>query len=217
MERGKKPPPRRTASLREVENSYQTEGVRELSIPARHIRVPTVDGGNILSSYMRNIQLPPNLANHGESTTPAQVDKSMYLFHGCGNAIDAQVINSFARWGPSIRFSRPRSYLSPGQAVYWTNSIEFAVAWSFFAEYGHWDLESIQPNRPFRCLVSVSKLDLTRVSFEGGLYLIPAPQTAEDEDQLREVSQPCKHSLHQSPFSCCHGPVEQEQESDQYG
>jgi hypothetical protein len=74
--------------------------------------------------------------------------------------------------------------------VYWSNSIEFAIAWIFFSETGSWNLDEFEARRPSRCLIFVSRLDLAKMKFEGGLYLIPRPQTPEEEEGLDDVSLP---------------------------
>ncbi|KAH6995868.1 hypothetical protein BKA56DRAFT_570156 [Ilyonectria sp. MPI-CAGE-AT-0026] len=171
------PPPRRLISLDLVEESYRRDGTPELSVPVRSIRVPWVERSSVLAPYLDRSDKPGSAEE-----TPVSGPK--YLFHGCGNVLGPRVIQSFARRGPSIRFSRSQSYFSADQAVYWSNSVEFAIAWSFFSETGSWNLNDFDGKRPFRCLIFVSRLDLAEPSFEGGLYLIPRPQSPEEEAEL---------------------------------
>lgn len=173
------PPPRRLLSLDAVEESYRQDGTPELSIPVRFLSVPC-------TFSRRSSTLAPYLNRLDQPTTSSAAGPT-YLFHGCGNDIGPKVIQSFSRRGPSIRFSRSQSYFSAGRAVYWSNSVEFAIAWSFFAETGSWDFGG-RKERPFQCLVFVARLELAEVDFEGGLYLIPRPGGAEEEEELGDVS-----------------------------
>ncbi|KAL1843460.1 hypothetical protein VTJ49DRAFT_1570 [Mycothermus thermophilus] len=179
------PPPRRLISLRDVDESYRREAIPELSVPARAV---TVQGPLIASG-----PLAPYIGQLKRQVTDAQgspVPTPIYLFHGCGEPVTPEIIRSFSRWGPSIRFSRSCSYFSPGPAVYWSNSIEFVIAWGFFARTGSWELGQIDKNdrRPFECLVYVSRLDLFAASFTGGLYTIPRPKTPEEEEELGQAT-----------------------------
>ncbi|KAK4162998.1 hypothetical protein QBC43DRAFT_69263 [Cladorrhinum sp. PSN259] len=178
------PPPRRLVSLKAVEESYRRDGTRELAIPVRSITVTSRETYiSALAPYISSINSAISGAKASESAEP------IYLFHGCGNFITDEVAHSFSRWGPSIRFSRTGSYFSAGPAVYWSTSVEFAVAWSFFAETGTWDMDVFNrstPQQPFQCLVFVSKVSLETMNSGEGLYLIPNPQTPLEEEELEE-------------------------------
>ena len=132
--------------------------------------------------------MAPYLGRLGQPTdiTGGGVPEPLYVFHGCGNVNGPEVVESFARRGPSIRFARARSYFSAQQAVYWSNSIDFAISWSFFAETGSWDLDKHDGWLPFECLIFVSKLDIASIG--SGLYLIPKPLTLKEEEGLTAVS-----------------------------
>jgi hypothetical protein len=157
----------------------------ELVVPVRSVTVrgPLTAAGP-LAQYIGQLGRPVTDAQGAPAATPA------YLFHGCGEPLSPEVIRSFARWGPSIRFSRSSSYFSPRPAVYWSNSVEFAIAWSFFARSGRWGLG--QPDRDdrqsFDCLIFVSRLDLGTARFDGGLFMVPRPQTPEEEEELGQAS-----------------------------
>ncbi|KAK3990435.1 hypothetical protein QBC44DRAFT_239005 [Cladorrhinum sp. PSN332] len=174
------PPPRRLVSLQTVEESYHRDGISELAVPVRSITLRSrKDYASVLASY--------TCISSTSSPEP------IYLFHGCGNSISHDVTRSFSRWGPSIRFSRARSYFSAGPAVYWSNSLEFAIAWSFFAETGSWDMSlsrqdtQQQQQQPFVCLVYMSKVSMQAMnSVEHGLYLIPEPESRLEEEELEE-------------------------------
>jgi hypothetical protein len=173
------PPPRRSISLEAVEESYRRDDTPELCVPARYITVGLTDflGNGAIAPYTHCLGQP-----EGCGTPP------MYLFHGCGNAVNPDVVGSFIRRGPSIRFARSRGYFSVKQAVYWSNSIHYAIAWSHFTETGDWDLDRFDGRRPFRCLIFVSKLDFSRPNIRLGTYLIPTPRTPREEEELVEVS-----------------------------
>lgn len=184
------PPPRRLISLKAVEESYRQDGTPPLHVPVRHITIRLADFPKSpdLAPYLGRLDQPPTAVDH--ESVIAKSEPS-YLFHGCGNAIDAEVVDSFACRGPSIRFARSRSYFSTGRAVYWSNSIEFAIAWSCFAETGNWDLWRYNKDQPFQCLIFVSRVDLT--AMKTGLYLIPKPQTPKEEQALADVSLSSHH------------------------
>jgi len=175
------PPPRRLISLHDVEESYRLEGIPELAVPVRSVTLRgPLTAADPLLLYIDQL---------GTAVTDVQgapVATAAYVFHGCGEPVSPEVIRSFARRGPSIRFSRSSSYFSPRPAVYWSNSVEFAITWSFFARTGSWGLD--QPDRgdrqSFECLIFVSRLDLGTARFDGGLYMIPRPQTPEEEEEL---------------------------------
>ncbi|KAH6624808.1 hypothetical protein B0J18DRAFT_191266 [Chaetomium sp. MPI-SDFR-AT-0129] len=187
------PPPRRLISLHDVEESYRLEGIPELAVPVRTLELrgglQVLTAANPLAPYIDQLDRPGTDAQGG---SPVATLTPLYLFHGCGEPVNPEVIRSFARWGPSIRFSRSSSYFSPRPAVYWTNSIEFAIAWSFFARTGSWGLDGDQLDRDdgqsFECLIFVSKLDLGTAGFDGGLHMIPRPQTVEEEEELAQAS-----------------------------
>ena len=175
------PPPRRLLSLDAVEESYRKDGTPELSVPVRFISVPWISRCSILAPYFGRLDQPTSDAG-------APAAGPTYLFHGCGNDISPKVVQSFSRRGPSIRFSRSQSYFSAGRAVYWSNSVEFAIAWSFFSETGSWNLNEFDGKQPFQCLLFVSQLNLAETDFDGGLYLIPRPYIAAEEEELGDVS-----------------------------
>ncbi len=179
------PPPRRLISLNDVEASYRQEGIPELNVPVRPVTLrdlPTKTGP--LAPYLGQLGRPVINSDGAPVATP------IYLFHGCGEPVTPEVIRSFARRGPSIRFSRPRSYFSSSPAVYWSNSVEFSIAWSVFARTGSWGFgqSGRESQAPFECLIFVSRLDLGLARFDGGLYRIPRPQTPEEEEELGQVS-----------------------------
>jgi len=179
------PPPRCLTSLHEVEESYRREHIPELAVPFRSVTLQgSLTAAGPLVPYIEELGRPGTGAQDALGAAP------IYLFHGCGEPVTHDVIRSFARRGPSIRFSRRSSYFSPKPAAYWSNSVEFAIRWSFFARTGSWGLgESDHEGRQsFECLIFVSKLDLGRARFDGGLYMIPRPKTPEDEDKLGQAS-----------------------------
>lgn len=175
------PPPRRRIPLEVVEDLYREEGIPELSVPVRVLNFPWNNGWSEGIPYLDHLDEPA-------SDTGTSGSRPTYLFHGCGNIGGSDVVQSFARWGPSIRFSRSRSFFCGSQAVYWSNSVKFAILWSFFSETGRWTLDEFDATQPFHCLIFVSRLDLMGTGFTGGLYLIPKPQTVGEEQELSEVS-----------------------------
>jgi hypothetical protein len=105
----------------------------------------------------------------------------IHLFHGSA-PVGRETLDSFARLGPCRDFSRPIGYLSRGRAVYWTTSLEFALAWCNFIITGAWD-GPLDPN--LSCLVYVAEVDLTELFADGGrAILLPRPCTPADEDAL---------------------------------
>ncbi len=193
------PPPRRLVSLNDVEASYRREGIPELGVPVRSVTLrglPTKTGP--LAPYLGQLGKPLINPDGAPVATP------VYLFHGCGEPVTPDVIRSFARRGPSIRFSRPSSYLSSSPAVYWSNSVAFSIAWSFFARTGSWgfDQSGRESQAPFECLIFVSRLDLGMARFDGGLYHIPSPQTPEEEEELGQVSLTSRNVLVMMSGTC---------------
>nr|XP_036582650.1 uncharacterized protein CTRU02_07203 [Colletotrichum truncatum]KAF6791441.1 hypothetical protein CTRU02_07203 [Colletotrichum truncatum] len=188
------PPQRRLVSIAEVEESLCRDGTPELSIPVRHVSVT----GLTLFATGHPVAASPLDPYLGHLDSPSNNSTSTHLFHGCGNVTGPEVAESFSRRGPCIRFSRDRSYFSSSRAVYWSNSIEFAIAWSFFSETGHWDpAECDKPGIwPFQCLVYVSRLDLEKTNFENGLHLIPEPQGFRDEEEMENW---CDSNMSKSP------------------
>jgi hypothetical protein len=168
-------------SLEAVEESYRLDCTPELCIPVRRITVSSAifPPCAALDQYLGRLDQPPSARGSGNP-------EATYLFHGCGNAIDDDVVKSFSRRGPSVRFARSRSYFSACPAVYWSNSIEFAIAWSFFAETGDWNWDRLDGRRAFQCLIFVSKPDLS--ALEQNLYLVPRPRTTLEEEELADVS-----------------------------
>lgn len=166
------PPPRRLISLASVEESYLKDGTPALDIPIRHVKVSQPSLQKTLDSYV------------DQSKNPITSPGTMVLFHGCGNTISPDIVRSFARRGPSIRYSRDRGYLSTKPAVYWTNSINFAISWCVFSKTGAWQFNDMKgDNTSFTCLLYISRLNLSK-TFPQGIYMVPPPQNPEDEDEL---------------------------------
>ncbi|OCL06211.1 hypothetical protein AOQ84DRAFT_378813 [Glonium stellatum] len=172
---------RRLRSIDSVERSYQEEGLPALNIPLRTVDPWSTAGRKnpALREYFgqddRNVE---GRAKKDSQTT--------LLFHSCANDISPSLLQSFSKRGPSIRFARPKSYFSRRPAVYWTDSLDFAVAWGIFTETGRWVSDIWNELISIECLVYVSKVDLSSIPAPFGVHIIPSPRTPEGEKQLDE-------------------------------
>ncbi|KAI1325239.1 hypothetical protein F5Y16DRAFT_423144 [Xylariaceae sp. FL0255] len=161
------PPPRRSLPLRAVK-----DGMPALDMPIRHMHVLLSNLDDALGCYVRQLE---KLATASEMTP---------VFHGCGTLLTPDIVASFAHTGPSIHYSRSQGYFSTGPAVYWSNSLRFATAWCFFTQTGSWKLEKEDKDKPLNCLIYVSLINLAMIPFERGIYMVPNPQTRQDEEAL---------------------------------
>lgn len=182
------PPARRKTSIETVELSYQADGLPELQVPVRRVDLWSRENRTSLTlqRYFRRLGRCDKSPGHHQIHR-SQYGKQMFLFHGCANDISPMLVESFSRRGPSIRFSRSQGYFSRKPAVYWTTSLDFAFAWCVFTETGHWFLSFCQA---FECVIYVSKVDLPSIRPPSGVYMIPPPSTAEDEQRLVDASHP---------------------------
>lgn len=179
------PPRRRRIALHVVAESYMEQQTLELQIPVRSISIAFSTLNHGTTSHFEPYEAPKQRAER-KDVFPRS---AMYLFHSCSGDLSPEVVASFARWGPSIRCARQQGYFSCRPAVYWTDTFSFAVAWGIFSKYGSWDFGH-RPGQPeFECLVYVAKLEWPSVKLPDGCYCIPAPTTAEDQDELVSVCQ----------------------------
>lgn len=168
------PPSRRLMQLSEVEESYLRDGIPPLAIPVREVH---------LNSFSCGDDLCPRYPE--PKSDPRECSGPLLLYHGCAHITSQDIFTSFASWGPSIRFSRSRGYFSASPAVYWTNSITFAISWCIFTETGSWKLaDSDARTKPFNCLIYVTKVDMVAAALVDELYIIPPPMTCHEELEL---------------------------------
>jgi len=179
------PPARRETSIESVERWYRANGLPELHVPVRRVDLWSTENRTSLTlqPYFEELRRCDRSPTH--SIQRHEPGKHMFLFHGCANDISPLLIQSFSRRGPSIRFSRPKSYFSREPAVYWTSSLDFAFAWCVFTETGHWLLSF---SKSFECIICVSKVDLSSIHPPSGVYVITPPSNAEGEQRLVDAS-----------------------------
>lgn len=176
------PPRRRQKDL----STLQDSNCHEQDLNGFHIPIRKVD---LRSFENRNSEMLRAYFIEGASTRTtanAATDK-VYLFHGCAGEIKPDLLTSFSRYGPSIHFSRPQSYLSRGPAVYWTDSLDFAFAWCVFSETGRW-IPDISPEASIECLIYVSRVKREALQDITRCYNIPVPASEQDEQELVDVS-----------------------------
>lgn len=128
----------------------------------------------------------------GSSTYPIP-NNELFLFHCCAKKATSTLIQSFVQKGPSIEFARPNGYFSRSRAVYWTNSLDFAFAWGVFRATGKW--QSPRRDDHFECTIYVSKVDLTNIPTQNGIYMVAVPECTEKEQRLVEVFPPPLFSI----------------------
>jgi hypothetical protein len=117
------------------------------------------------------------------------VSEHIYLFHGSAEGGIERVARSFVRHGPSISFARSNGYLSREPAVYYTTSLEFALSWIYFTDYGQWSAKNWK-TATLRGLVYVSKVNVKRLYQKFRCNEIPSPVTTQQEQQLQDVCYP---------------------------
>jgi hypothetical protein len=173
------PPNRQEVPVEQAEADYDVEGFQDLQIPIR--RVNLLPGSNFVTFSTKSLfkQLIPPVTS---------TKSTRYLFHGCATNIDRRTLLSFSKMGPSIKFSRPRSYFSRQPAVYWTDSIEFALAWCVFTKTGKWKADYPSDNADFECIIYVTEINLNSLSDHFLSYSIPSDRSIDDEQALVDVS-----------------------------
>ncbi|KAK5633880.1 hypothetical protein RRF57_009594 [Xylaria bambusicola] len=171
------PPPRRLIPLSTVDEENTSHGRQALNIPVHHKRISLSNLEETLDIYVKQL----------EKVAIASGTKP--VFHGCGTSITPEVVESFARKGPSIEYSRSRGYFSNRPAVYWSSTLRFAVAWCFFTQTGSWEPGKVTMEKPRSCLIYVSLVNLVSAPFEGGMYMVAQPRTRQEEEELSSRSQ----------------------------
>lgn len=181
------PPIRRRRSISSVLNSYQEDGLPDLKIPVRKVKL-TSETNEIWRTQKLDHYANPEKKTINDNARQGR----QHLFHGCASKVDAALTQSMAYMGPSIRFSRPRGYFSSTPAVYWTNSLMFALAWCVFTKSGKWISHPSQLPDGLECLTYVSEVDISTLPTEAGTYIIPQPGCLSDEQNLVDVSGSCE-------------------------
>ncbi|KAF2758233.1 hypothetical protein EJ05DRAFT_381875 [Pseudovirgaria hyperparasitica] len=171
------PPIRRQIPVQEVDDGYKKESRAPLHVPINTMRLSSALELNRYSGM-------------GNPLQPA------YVFHGCGNKVSSAILESFSKWGPSIRFSRPRGYFSCSPAVYWTNSLAFAIGWCAFTETGQWLPKLNEREQDFECVVYVSKVIMGDLESPAGTCLLSPPSTEIEETDLVNW---CNQNVAKSP------------------
>lgn len=174
------PPRRRLKGLDTLEFSYPS------SLPNLHVPIRAVDLWS--NDNRKSKTLAPYFQRKTLDSGTSPKPEALYLFHGCASEISPALLRSFSKYGPSIHFSRPRSYFSRTPAVYWTDSLDFAFAWCVFSETGRWLPEISSESPPFECLVYVSKVDSTILDDRNAAFLVPVPNSDASEQELVDVS-----------------------------
>lgn len=174
------PPERSARSIESARMIYEDNGFPNLSIP---IRTVNLLAGDSITCARHALHLYIHEGD-GPDTKPTN---ERFLFHGCSTAASPALLQSFAKMGPSIYFSRPKSYLSRGPAVYWTDSFEFALAWCVFTKTGKWMANEPYQSRDFECLIYVSKVNINDLSSRFDTHLINTPSSIEEEQNLVDV------------------------------
>lgn len=153
--------PRREKRIETIELTYLKD------------RIPTIN------MAIHQICLNPRTINNQLKAYATQyifqdgwTDEEQYIFHACGNEVSHALLESFSRRGPSIRFAREGCYFSTRPAVYWTNSLNFALAWALYTETGQWCLSNRLGHRPLEFVVYVSSVRLPKLKTKTGLYAI---------------------------------------------
>lgn len=168
------PPPRRKIGVSDIVAAYRADGHEDLMIPIHKV---FSDNVSLLRHSEAQILQKLSITSEGETTL---------LFHGCGTAICSEVLGSFSKMGPSMRFARPRSYFSKTPAVYWTSSIRFAIAWCVFTKTGKWPSSNQQPD-PSESIIVVARANLKALEESKASCMIRGPTTIEEEEELVQV------------------------------
>ncbi|KAE9376508.1 hypothetical protein N431DRAFT_554906 [Stipitochalara longipes BDJ] len=171
------PPDRQEILVEEAEADWDSKGLQDLQIPIHRIAVLAgSDFTAFLKAPLFEQAIPSATFPRGESTK--------ILFHGCATKIDDKTLHSFSKMGPSIKFSRHRSYFSRQPAVYWTDSIEFTLAWCVFTKTGQWEMKYPPSIMPFECVIYIAEVNITSLQSHSSVYSIPDSGSVEDEQQL---------------------------------
>jgi hypothetical protein len=174
------PPDRQGILVEEAEADWDSEGLQDLQIPIHRIAVLAgSDFTAFLKSPLFEQAIPAANSTAGDSTK--------ILFHGCATKINEKTLHSFSKMGPSIKFSRRRSYFSRKPAVYWTDSVEFALAWCVFTKTGEWGMKYPPSDTPFECVIYIAAVNITSLAAQSSVYSIPDSGSVEDEQQLVDV------------------------------
>lgn len=150
--------------------------------------------------HVENIQLRPDLSNSqlqkylgqvldAEFLLSSNLPPSFYIFHATTVPTgDESIIKSIVRRGPSLDFARPRSYFSATPAVYYTTSLEFALAWSIFTQTGSWETSWRFDSPELTSVVFVARITLHELIKEFDMNILFPPVTQEEEQTLQNVS-----------------------------
>jgi len=178
---------------------YRAQSLRGLNIPVR----------TIVAAELQTLFAMPAIRELDRlmSPTSSYNTKHSALFHGCGTGLDSETIASFSELGPSTYFARPCGYFSPSPAVYWTNSLKFAIAWCLFTQTGRWSLNDPHAKKACSILIYVSLLDLTDMATTQECCFLPSPGSLHDEEYLMKVSniKLSKLILHALTTDACSG------------
>ncbi|KAI0506505.1 hypothetical protein F5B22DRAFT_623339 [Xylaria bambusicola] len=98
-------------------------------------------------------------------------------FHACTQSLDTALLRSFQASGPSLRFAHGGGYLCRSPAVYWTNSLEFALLWCFL---GGSDRHDEEVSVPRSGLIFVSRLDISCLATSRTLVIRPPEGDVEE-------------------------------------
>ena len=174
------PPLRRCQSMEDMKPAdLQNDRGRTLGIPVRKLLLSPLEHKATYDSITRLPRSQPNVSKAFDLLQ--EVD----LYHGCSAPVSPALLQSFATRGPSICYSRPKSYFSRQPAVYWTDSLEFALAWCVFTKTGCWTTYA-SPN--FECVLYRSRVRLKDLNASDGCYVVPLPSSILEEQCLTDVS-----------------------------
>jgi len=171
------PPPRQLNNVNVKSISPLVRYQRYGEIPIRRINLHrSLEQGirSLLQAY------PPVVSSPGSDYS--------FLFHGCGAPVTDVHIQSFQSLGPEISFSRPRSYFSAGPAVYWTNSLIFALQWSYFTRTSRWVSPDGLSAANFECILYVSRVDMSEIPKKHNAHAVPNPTNGGEEQRLIQAS-----------------------------
>jgi len=148
------PPDRQEILVEQAEADWDSEGLQDLQIPIHAITVLAgSDFMSLLKSSIFKAAIP--------CITPVAENGRKLLFHCCATKIDEKTIHSFSKMGPSIKFSRRKSYFLRQPAVYWTDSIEFALAWCILVKTDEWRTDCPPSGTAFDFVIYIAELNIT--------------------------------------------------------
>lgn len=173
------PPNRQNRAVEEALLAYRNARNPNLRIQIQHIALVMTGEHGHTNGFLD--------AFEGPLQPWKGISRSRYLFHGCATKINKHTLDSFSEMGPSITFARRSGYFSREPAVYWSDTIELALAWCVFARTGRWTL-SLSALAEFECIIYVTELPTELATRHLTLYSIPCPESTEQEQALVDVS-----------------------------